>query len=96
MKKMSNKLKQECIGVIHDYANVLMSVEQFDELMQENAALNDDLIKYNSPRDTMDRDALIDALAVKLVGRPWPMYGSGAEYSKQFFHDYTEAIASFK
>lgn len=94
MKAMSNELMQECIDVIQDYTGVQLTNQQFGDLMTENPWLNKQLIKYNSPRDTMDRESMIGALAVKLVGRQWPTYGEGQAVYNKFIEDFqTQVLA---
>jgi hypothetical protein len=92
MKAMSNELKQECIDVIQEYTGVQLTNQQFADLLTENPRLNKQLIKYNSPRDTMDRECMIGALAVKIVGRDWPTYGEGAEVYNKFIEDFQTQV----
>ena len=94
MRVMSKELMQECIEVIQDYTGVQLTNQQFGDLLSENPRLNKQLIEFNSPRDTMDRECMIGALAVKLVGREWPTYGDGAAVYKKFIEDFeTQVIA---
>lgn len=88
MKQMSNRLMNECIDVIQDYSGVSLTQNQFRELMAENPELNKQLIKFNSPRDTMDREDLVSALGQKLTGRDWPIYMDGPEAMAQFTEDF--------
>lgn len=92
MRVMSKELMQECIEVIQDYTGVQLTNQQFGDLLTENPRLNKQLIKFNSPRDTMDRESMIGALAVKIVGRDWPTYGDGAEVYKQFIEDFQTQV----
>lgn len=92
MKAMSKKLTQECITVIQERTGVQLTTLQFAELLAENPWLNEQLIEFNSPRDTMDRECMIGALAVKIVGRDWPTYGDGAEVYKQFIEDFQTQV----
>ena len=89
---MNDKLIQECIDVIQDYTGVQLTMSQFSELMQENPRLRKQLIKYNSPRDTMDRECMIGALAVKIVGRQWPTYGEGQEVYNKFIENFETQV----
>lgn len=94
MRVMREQLMQECIEVIQDYTGVQLTNQQFSDLMAENLWLNKQLIKYNSPRDTMDRESMIGALALKIVGRHWPTYGEGPEVYKKFIEEFeTQVIA---
>jgi len=94
MTAMSNELKQECIDVIQDYTGVQLTNQQFADLLAENPGLNEQLIEFNSPRDTIDRECMIGALAVKIVGRDWPTYGEGTEVYKKFIEDFeTQVLA---
>lgn len=72
---MSPQLTTKCIKVLADYINVHLTESQFSELMELNPELNEQLIEFNSPTDTMDREDLINALAIKVTGRHWPTYG---------------------
>jgi len=92
MRKMPNALKVECIDVLADYTGVQLTVAQFDELMSENPRLNNQLIRFRSPSDTQDREYMMEALAVKLVGRPWPCYGDGKEAAERFYEDFNQAV----
>ena len=94
MKAMSETLTQECIDVIQDYTDVQLTTLQFSELLAENPWLNEQLIEFNSPSDSVDRECMIGALAVKLVGREWPTYGEGEAVYKKFIEDFeTQVIA---
>lgn len=93
MRKMSKKLARECMDVLADYANVELTEDQFSELMQDNPSLNNQLVRFNSPSDTMDRECMMEALAKKLVGRCWPCYGDGREYAEKFYADFEAAAA---
>ena len=88
MQKMSAALMNECIDVVSDYSGVSLTPGQFQALMIENLELNDQLIEFNSPRDTMDREDLLSALARKLTGREWPIYMDGDQVMKQFTEDF--------
>jgi hypothetical protein len=80
---MDEQLITECIGVIEDYTNIVLTVEQFRSLMDDNPKLQKTLIKYKSPRDTMDREMLMQAVAVKCTGKDWPTYGDQVD-AKEF------------
>lgn len=88
MKKMSTQLMNECIEVIQDYSGVSLTQNQFRELMAENPQLNQQLIEFNSPSDTMDREDMLSALGRKLTGRDWPIYQDGPEAMTQFTEDF--------
>jgi hypothetical protein len=84
---MSSVLRRKCIDVLHDYSGIAITEEQFLELMTENPDLEKQLIKYNSPSDTADREYMMERLAIKIVGRPWPCYGDGKEAAQKFYAD---------
>jgi hypothetical protein len=88
MKQMSTQLINECIEVIQDYSGVSLTQNQFLELMADNPQLNKQLIKYNSPGDTMDREDMLSALGRKLTGRDWPIYMDGPQAMQQFTEDF--------
>jgi len=90
MRKMSNKLITECIDTLHDYAGVILTEDQFNDLMKDNPSLVKQLIKYNSPRDTMDRECMMEVLAKRLTGRPWPCYGEGEKVFESFIQVFNE------
>lgn len=94
MKAMSIKLRRECIDVIANYGAVRLTTTQFEELLMANPKLEKQLIKFNSPSDTMDREDLLGALAVMIVGRDWPCNMDGKEASEKFFKDYYEALVA--
>lgn len=88
MRKMTNTLRNECMEVIRDHAGVSLTIEQFEEIMHDNPSLRNQLIRFNSPSDTMDREDLMSAVAVKLTGRQWPTYGDGQEAYDKFINDF--------
>ncbi len=94
MTVMSTKLRRECIEVIANYGGVRLTTTQFEELLFANPRLEKQLIKFDSPSDTMDREDMLGALAVMVVGRPWPIYGDGEAVSKKFFEDYDAALTA--
>jgi hypothetical protein len=55
--------------------------------MNENKDLEKGLIKFDSPSDTADREWMIERLAIKIVGRPWPCYGDGRKAAEEFYAD---------
>lgn len=93
MRKMSKRLARKCIDVLADYAHIELTEDQFSELMLDNPPLNNQLVRFNSPSDTMDRECMMEALAKKLVGRRWPCYGDGREYAEKFYVDFEDAAA---
>lgn len=88
MKTMQKELTLECIDVLARYAGVSLTVPQFNELMKENPELNDQLVEYNSPNDTMDREDLMDSLSKQVLGKSWPMYKDGDEYFYKFYQEF--------
>lgn len=92
---MSPVLAAECREVIADYAGVRLTEAQFDALIDKDLELKRDLIRFNSPRDTADREQLMGLLAKEIVGRDWPCYGEGAAVAKQFHIDF-ERLAKQK
>lgn len=87
MANMSTLLVDKCIKVINDYIGVALTEAQFAELMQDNPELKEQLIEFNSPNDTMDREMLIDMVSIKVTGRSWPTYGdsfNGDDFLKEF------------
>ena len=92
---MSPSLAAECREVIADYAGVRLTEEQFATLIDKDLELKRDLIRFNSPRDTVDREQLMGLLAKEIVGRDWPCYGDGPAVAKQFHLDF-ERLAKEK
>lgn len=86
--KMNAALAAECRRVIRDYSGVNITEVQFAELMDAFPNLEKQLIRFESPSDTMDREDMLDALAVKITGRHWPLYRDGEEVAKQFHLDF--------
>ena len=85
--KMDADLARRCIEVIEQYSHIALTEAQFEELMNENPDLEDGLIEFDSPSDTADREWMIERLAIKIVGRPWPCNGDGREAMKKFYAD---------
>lgn len=52
--------------------------------MEENPELQDQLVYFNSPDDTADREDLIDALARMVTGKEWPMNGAPNWVHREF------------
>lgn len=88
MAVMPTILVDECIDVIADYAGVKLTGGQFASLMEKNPELKEQLIKFNSPNDTMDREDMISALAKQVTGRSWPTYGEGTTVYNKFVKDF--------
>ena len=84
MRTMSPNLITECIETLADYAGVQLTEDQFTDLMKDDPSLVKQLIKYNSPRDTMDRECMMEVLAKRLTGRSWPCYGDGPQAYESF------------
>lgn len=85
--KMNADLAKRCRNVIVRYAGIAITEAQFEELMNENPDLEKGLIEFDSPSDTADREWMIERLAIKIVGRPWPCYGDGREVAQKFYED---------
>lgn len=81
---MSEGLKFRCIEVISEYAQVHLELFQFERMMEENPELQDQLVYFNSPDDTADREDLIDALARMVTGKEWPMNGAPNWVHREF------------
>lgn len=90
LNPMSSDLRSRCIEVLADRTSVQLSNDQFDALMEKNAWLNNQLVKFNSPSDTMDREDLMSALAVELTGRQWPMNMEGRAVFEKFIRSFFE------
>jgi hypothetical protein len=90
MKSMTPMLEKECMQVILDYIGIDITQAQFRELMVENPKLNKQLIKFESPGDTMDREDMMSALGRKLAGRNWPTYSQGQQAYEEFQKDFDE------
>ena len=90
MRTMSPTLISECIDTLNDYAGVELTEDQFLDLMKDDPSLVKQLIKYNSPRDTMDREFMMEVLANRLTGRSWPCYGEGKEVFESFIQVFNE------
>ena len=87
---MNEDLMYQCIDIIVDYVGLLLTEDQFTELMKENPYLEEQLIEFQSPSDTMEREDLMNAVAVKVTGRAWPTYGDGEKVRDEFFREYSE------
>lgn len=94
MTVMSIKLRRECIEVVAHYGGVRLTTSQFEDLMFANPKLEKQLIKFNSPSDTMDRECLLDALAIKATGRGWPCNMEGQAAADKFFVDYHDGLVA--
>ena len=94
MTDMSINLRRQCIDVIASYGGVHLTFDQFEDLMSVNPKLEKQLIKFNSPGDTADREELLSALAIMVVGRDWPCNMEGRETADKFFDDYAEALVA--
>lgn len=94
MTIMSLTLRRKCIDVIASYGAVRLTVPQFEELLAADRQLEKDLIEFDSPSDTADRERLLEAVAVMVVGRPWPCNMEGQAVADQFFIDYAAALKS--
>lgn len=92
MTIMSTKLRAECIEVLRRYVGVKMTTTQFEDLLADNPQLEVDLIEFNSPSDTADRERLMDALAVKVIGRSWPLGMDTPKYAEDFFRDFANGL----
>lgn len=92
MTVMSIKLRRQCIDVVAHYGGVRLTTSQFEDLLIANPKLEKQLIKFDSPSDTMDRECLLDALAVQVVGRGWPCNMEGRDAADKFFVDYRDAL----
>ena len=88
MRPMSTELEKECMGVILSYMGIDITEDQFRELMRDNPRLNNQLVKFQSPSDTMDREDLMSAVGRKLAGRDWPTYGDGEKAYETFIKDF--------
>ena len=95
MRTMSPDLISRCIDTLADYAGVQLTEDQFNDLMKDDPDLVEQLIDYDSPSDTMDRECMMEVLAVRLTGRSWPCYGEGQEAFKSFIQVFnTNAVLS--
>ena len=94
MTVMSIKLRRQCLDVVAHYGGVRLTTSQLEDLLVANPKLEKQLIKFNSPSDTMDRECLLGALAVQVVGRDWPCNMEGRETADKFFDDYAEALVA--
>lgn len=94
MTVMSISLRRRCIEVIADYGAVRLTDAQFEALIAADPQLEADLIEFNSPSDTADRERLLEAVAEMVVGRPWPYNGQGQAVADQFFKDYHAALVA--
>lgn len=59
--------------------------------MQSNQWLVEEIMEWGSAHDTLEREALMNALAIKIAGCDWPCYGDGEEamskFSKLFYEN---------
>lgn len=69
---LSDGLILEIKRIFEKYAGLSLSSGQILNLLQDNKDLKKQLIEYDSPSDTYDRDCLMDALAYKTAGMAWP------------------------
>ncbi len=90
LRPMSSDLRSRCIEVLADYTGVHLSNDQFDALMVKNPELNNQLVKFDSPSDTMDREDLMGALAVELTGRDWPVNMEGERVFREFHKNFVD------
>lgn len=91
MEKMSPGLVDECISCLCDSTGVQLTEKQFFDLMEDDHYFVRQLIKIGSPRDTMDRECLMDVIAKKLTGRSWPTYGEGDEAYNSFIQQFNSS-----
>lgn len=85
--KMSKELASECIKVLDECCGIMLELDQFVELVNDNPWVEENIIEYNSPRDTMEREDLMEILAKKVTGKSWPCYSDGHEYSHKFHEE---------
>ena len=88
MTKMSLELRAECLEVILDCTGLKLPHLDFVRLKRKNPALEEMLIKYESPSDTCDREALMSAVAIDITGRDWPTFGLGQQTYEKFIADF--------
>jgi len=89
---MSRDLTSRCIEVIADHTKVQLTADQFNEMMKDEHDLIEQLIEYDSPNDTMDRECMMEVLAKHLTGRSWPCYGDGKAARESFFQEFEENV----
>lgn len=92
MTRMSNELADRCRAVILRYSGVDASREKFFELMDKDPDLETDLIEFDSPSDTADRERLLDAIAMDITGRYWPAIYEGCAVMEQFSRDLRDKV----
>ena len=84
---MTATLVEECIEVISDYTGVSLTPDQFANMIANFPSVWKTIVEFESPRDTADREALMDALAMHVTGRRWPMYMDGEDALETFMNE---------
>lgn len=80
--------------MLSEWFGLIVTPEQFDEIISRQAAMWTDIVNDPYPGDTMVREMLID-MVVKDFGLDyWPLNGSPREYSTSFFEQYAKIAAS--
>lgn len=94
-KPLSPKLEQECIDVLDQYYGLTVSAQQLEEVLAKDPEFRADLIKYNSPYDTADREVLGHLFMKEILGvacgTGWPCYGDGEAYRDEFYEKLRQA-----
>lgn len=68
-------------AVLHDWCGVEVTDDQARELLADPRVASE--LPYGV-MDTCTREALMSALARRVVGRNWPIYGDGREAMEKF------------
>lgn len=71
---------QDLKRALHDWSGVDLTDEQGEELLADPEVAR----TLGWGFDTVCREAAMRALARRLVGRDWPLYGEGDEVAKAF------------
>ena len=70
---------------MEEYYGVVVTPIQLEVVLDKDPEFKRDLIRYNSPSDTADREVLGDLFMKEIVGSRWPCYGDTDEYRDAFF-----------
>lgn len=81
---MTATLVEECIEVISDYTGISLTPDQFGNMIANFPSVWETIVEFESPSDTADREALMDALAIHVTGRHWPMHMDGEDALETF------------
>lgn len=86
---LSPTLAKGCLDMLEDYYGLVVTTEQLEAVLAKDPDFRRDLVKYNSPTDTADREVLSHLVIKEILGdqtgRGWPTYGDGDAYRDEFY-----------